>query len=193
MKDEVLATTNPMTVEAYIEFEERSDVRHEFIHGNLYPMPETTDYHNDLCINITQILKALLKIRGGVFKVRQENIKVQISSERDYTYPDIVVITDSRDFEDRYIKKYPPVIFEVMSKSSRTDDAVDKFIRYKNIASLQNYILVDSEKMLVEVRTKLDSGEWESETYLPSSGRFPVPALGLELTFEDVHEGVNVT
>lgn len=190
MKEDVLTSAHPMTVEEYIDFEERSEIRHEFIHGKLYPMPGTTDYHNDICINLTQILKSLLKALGN-YKVQQENIKIQITSEKDYTYPDVVVISDPRDFENRYIKKYPPVIFEVISKTSRLDDTVDKFIRYKNIASLQNYILVDSEKQLVEVRTKLENGDWEAATYLPSDIRFPVPALGVELTFEGVYEGVH--
>jgi Uma2 family endonuclease len=189
MKEETLVAAQPMTVEAYIASEERAEIRHEFINGNLIPMPGTTDYHNDICINLTHLLKSLLK-KVGNFKIHQENVKVQVTSERDYTYPDVVVLSDPRDFESRYIKKYPLVLFEVMSKNSRTEDAVDKFIRYKNIASLQNYILVDSEKMLVEVRTKLENGDWESEVHLPSEGSFPIPVLGITLSFEAVYEGV---
>ena len=77
-----------------------------------------------------------------------------------------------------------------MSKTSRIEDSSDKFIRYKNIESLRSYTLVDSEKQLVEVRTKLENGDWESETYLPANVRFQVPALSIELSFEDVYVGV---
>lgn len=191
MKEDVLTTATaarPMTVEEYIEFEERSEVRHEFIHGNLYPMPGTTDHHNHICQNLSFALRLLLKKLG--FRIFVEGVKVQISHQRDYTYPDVFVTSDPRDLEDRYIKKHPSVIFEVISKTSRLDDAVDKFIRYKNIESLQNYILVDSEKQWVEVRIKLENGSWEASTYLPSDERFPVPALGVDLTFEAVYEGV---
>lgn len=190
MKEEVLtAATHLMTEEEYIEFEERSEVRHEFIHGNLYPMPGTTDYHNNICQNLSFSLRLLLKQLG--FRIFVEGVKVQITHKKDYTYPDVFVTSDERDLEDPYIKKYPPVIFEVISKTSRLDDTVDKFIRYKNIESLQNYILVDSEKQIVEVRVKLENGDWEAMTYLPSDVRFPVPALGVELTFEAVYEGVS--
>jgi len=190
MKEYALTESRPMTVEEYIEFEERSDVRHEFIQNQLIPMPGTTDYHNELCINLTHLLKLYLK-SIGVFKVHQENVKVQILHERDYTYPDVLVTSDPRDFEDRYIKKYPSVIFEVISKSSRLEDSTDKFIRYQNIESLQNYILVDSEKPCVEVRHKTPSGIWEADVYLLSDGCFPVPALGLSLDFAGVYEGVS--
>jgi Uma2 family endonuclease len=190
LKEDVLTATaaRSMSVEEYIAFEERSEIRHEFINGTLYPMPGTTDDHNDICYNIKNALKQIIKN----LRVYTENVKAQITSVKDYTYPDVLVASDPRDLEDRYIKKYPPVIFEVISKTSRLDDTVDKYIRYKNIESLQNYILVDSEKQWVEVRTKLDNGEWEAATYLPSDERFPVPALGVELTFEAVYEGVAV-
>jgi Uma2 family endonuclease len=187
MKEETSTVAQPYMSEAeYIAFEEQSAIRHELINNQLIAMPGTTDKHNDICFNIKSILKHLLKN----LKVYTENVKVQISSDKDYSYPDVMVVTDARDFDNRYIKKYPPVIFEVMSKTSRTDDAVDKFIRYKNIESLQNYILVDSEKALVEVRVKMPEGHWESNTYLANDLAFPVPALGIELPLDGVYEDV---
>jgi Uncharacterized protein conserved in cyanobacteria len=189
MKKYAVADTPLMTVQEYVEFEERSELRHEFIDNQLIAMPGTTSFHNDICINLTQLLKSLLKGRG-VFKIHQENVKVQIESERDYTYPDVMVLSDPRDFDSPYIKKFPLVIIEVMSKSSRLEDSTDKFIRYKNIESLRDYILVDSEKPFVEVRHRADSGEWESGAYLPADGLFRLPSLGLELPFEAVYEGV---
>ncbi|MFN0174660.1 MAG: Uma2 family endonuclease [Saprospiraceae bacterium] len=190
MKKDVLTTSaHPMTVEEYLEFEERSEIRHEFVNNQLIPMPGTTDYHNQICQNLSFLLRMLLKMQG--FRIFVEGVKVQITSQRDYTYPDVFVTSDPRDLEDRYIKKHPSVIFEVMSKTSRIEDSADKFIRYKNIESLRNYILVDSEKQLVEVRVKVENGEWESEIYLPDNKNFPVPALGVELSFDDVYEGVS--
>lgn len=189
MKDEVLTTSHPMTVEEYIEFEERSEIRHEFINGNLIPMPGTTLFHNDICINLVMLLRSLLSKVD--YKIQQENVKVQISTEKDYTYPDVVVTSDKRDFKQRYVIQHPSVIFEVMSKNSRIEDAADKFIRYKNIESLQNYILVDSEKIFVEVRVKLENGDWEASTFLQSDERFSIPALGVELELLAVYEGVS--
>lgn len=79
-----------------------------------------------------------------------------------------------------------------MSKSSRLEDSSDKFIRYKNIESLQNYVLVDSEKKVAEVRTKRPDGTWEAVWFVEADGRFPVPSLGMELAFADVYEGVSL-
>ena len=192
MKEAILTTTAPlMTVEEYLEFEERSEIRHEFVNNQLIPMPGTTIFHNTICINLTFFLRSLLK--KGLYRIVQENVKIQVSSDRDYTYPGVAITCDQRDLgtQNDYFIKYPNVIFEVISKTSRTEDSVDKFIRYKNIESLQNYILIDSEKALIEVRIKLKNGDWESETYLPSNVHFPVPALDLVLTFDEVYEGIS--
>ena len=187
MKDEVSTTSRPMTVEEYIEFEERSEIRHEFINGNLIPIPGTTLDHNDICFNLKAALKQILKN----LRVQTENVKAQIGSENDYTYPDVIVTSDPRDADNQYIIQHPSVIFEVMSKSSRIYDSADKFILYKNIESLQNYILVDSEKIFVEVRVKSENGEWEASTFLQSDERFSIPALGVELELAAVYEGVS--
>ncbi len=191
MKEYTVTDTRPMTVEEYIDFEERSEIRHEFIDNQLIPMPGTTRFHNTICLNLAIMLRLLLK--KGAFDIFKENVKVQIAHGKDYVYPDIVVTNDPIDLtgNDAYFIKHPCVIFEVISKTSRIDDSADKFIRYKNIESLQNYILVDSEKAWVEVRYKTVEGEWEADTYLMSDGKFPVPALGVELNLNDVYEGIN--
>ena len=191
MKEYVLTDARNLTVEEYIAFEERSEIRHEFINNQLIPKPGTTLIHNTICLNLSFLLRILLKNQG--FKFFQENVKVQIAANKDYTYPDVVVTNNPLDLNgtDAYFVKYPSVIFEVISKTSRIDDQVDKFIRYKNIETLQNYILVDSEKVLVKVRYKTPAGDWEANTYLQADAQFPVPALGLDLAIDAVYEGVS--
>lgn len=76
-----------MTVEEYIAFEERSETLHEFVNNQLIPMPGITIFHNAICINLTFLLRTLLK--KGMFRIVQENVKIQISSTRDYIYPEV--------------------------------------------------------------------------------------------------------
>jgi Uma2 family endonuclease len=191
MKEYTVVNTSPMTVEEYIEFEENSEIRHEFIQNQLIPMSGTTRVHNTICLNLAFLLRLLLK--NDSYEIFQENVKVQISAGKDYSYPDVVITNDPIDLsgEDAYFIKHPCVIVEVISKSSRIEDSADKFIRYKGIESLQNYILVDSLKAWVEVRYKTTASDWEANTYLVSDGHFPIPALDIELNIADVYEGVS--
>lgn len=180
-----------MSVGAYLSYEETSEIRHEYINGELIPMPGTTLAHNLICGNLHFLLRTLLKTQGP-WLILVENVKARILSDSDYTYPDVMLTNHPDDFKSKYIVQFPSVIFEVMSKISRTEDAVDKFIRYKNIETLRNYILIDSEKRFAEVRTKQENGDWYSETYLPSDGALSIPVLNLELPFDGVYEGLDI-
>lgn len=186
MKEETLVLDRPMTVEEYIEFEERSELRHEMINQQLFEMPGATTFHNLICHNIYFIIRQLLKDKAC--KIFVEGVKVQVSENRDYLYPDLMVTCDERDARSKYIIKFPSAVFEVISKNSRIYDTADKFILYKNIESLKNYVLVDSEKCFVEVRERLENGDWEATTYFLEDEKFPVPALELELSFSAIYE-----
>lgn len=175
-----------MTVEAYIASEERAMVRHEYVDGHLIPMPGTTDLHNLICQRITFALWQMLK--KTACNVFMENVKVQITSAKHYTYPDIFVTCDERDKENAYIKKYPSVIVEVASPSTKVYDKTDKFLDYRKIASLRHYLIVDTDKDLVECYSTNDGKEWESETYIATSDVIPLTAIGVNLPLSAIYE-----
>ena len=186
MKNGNATKTRRMTVETYIAYEEAADVRHEFIDGELIPMPGTTDTHNTICGNIYIALRQLLK--NTSCKVFMENVKVQITNKKHYTYPDIFVTCDERDLEDAYIKKYPSVIVEVASPSTKVHDKTDKFLDYRKITSLRHYLIVDTEKEIVECYTTKDGKEWISETYVSKKDAVPLDAIEASLPLSAVYE-----
>jgi Uma2 family endonuclease len=173
-----------MTVEEYIAFEEESDVRHEFINGQLFEMPDTLDIHNHICGNIYMILRQLF--RGLQLRAYMENVKVRIKHDKDYTYPDVFV-TDERDVDNKTIKKFASVIIEVLSDKTRVYDKTDKFIRYQNIETLRHYLTVEPEKTLVECYSKQDDGSWEVETFTLISETIHLSALGIDLPLTEIY------
>jgi Uma2 family endonuclease len=180
-----LIETNTMTVEEYIAFEEKSETRHEFINGQLYEMPGTTDQHNDICFSITALLKRL--IRATPLRAYMESVKVRIKNDKDYTYPDVFV-TDDRDANSPVIKRYPSVIIEVLSDGTRVYDKTDKFIRYQKIESLKHYLTVEPDKTLVECYTKQADDSWEVETFTNISETILLSALNIQLPLRDIYE-----
>jgi Uma2 family endonuclease len=181
-----LIETPVMSVEEYIAFEEKSEVRHEFINGQLYEMPGTTDYHNHICGNIYIMLRQIFK--GTLARVFQENVKARILHDKDYTYPDVFVTDDERDEASRHIKRHPSVIIEVLSDKTRVYDKTDKFIRYQKIESLKHYLKVEPEKTLVECYTKQADGSWEVETFTHVSDVIPITALNIQLPLSEIYE-----
>jgi Uma2 family endonuclease len=177
--------TTQMTEDEYLAFEETSEVRHEFIHGKLYEMAGTTDFHNLICGNIYILLRLLLK--KTAYKVFSENIKLRISDKK-YTYPDVFATCDERDFASRTIKQYPTLIVEVLSDSTRVYDKTDKFILYQQIPTLKYYLTVEPEKPLVECYALQDDGTWEVETYTTLQEIIKLSFLNIELPMVDIYE-----
>lgn len=111
-----------------------------------------------------------------------ENVKVQITPAKDYTYPVSYDCRQPARFDNEYIVKLPSVIFEVISKKkTRLADTVDKFIRYQKIESLQHYTLVDSKQASVEVRVKQSDGSWGTEVFPLPTANFPFRLWALNL------------
>lgn len=112
-----LLKNNQLTVEEYFLTEQRSEVRHEFINGNLYEMSAASREHHKLCKKLLFIFEELLGNKG--YEIFMENMKVKIPNERNYYYPDIIVTRENQTDENRYTQFEPVLLAEVVSNFSR--------------------------------------------------------------------------
>ena len=173
------------TVDEYILLDEASDIRHEFINGQLYDMSGATDLHNEICFNLTLLFKTLLGKKG--FKVYMEGVKCKIQGEEYYTYPDVFITNDASDQENKYIKQHPSLIVEVLSDSTRKYDTVDKFIQYQKIDALQYYILVEPEVYSVHCFSKDEQGEWQAAIFTKLKEIIELKLLSINLPIQLIY------
>lgn len=185
MKNETVNIAQPMSVEDYIKFEETAEVRHEYDYGNLTPMPGTSDRHNDVCFFLRLLLYNLLKDKG--FRIYHENVNLQVEAGGRYRYPDVFATRDPRDFDNRYIKAFPELIVEVVSPESRITDTVDKFLLYRQIPSVNYYLLVDTQTTHIELRSRLENDQWESAVFTRLSDEIPLPLLEVSLPVQSIY------
>lgn len=183
---EASVRSKKMSVAEYIRFEERSDIRHEFDNGKLIAMAGTTDKHNDICHNIKAALKKQLKHTNC--RIQVENVKVRIGENKRYTYPDVFVTCDDRDLADAYIKRYPSVIFEVLSDGTRVYDKTAKFMLYQKIETLQHYILIEPETIDIEIFSKNEKGEWSAQSLHQLMDNLILSALNISVLVADIYE-----
>ncbi len=151
-------------------------------------MAGTSKTHNLICIWLVNMI--LNQLKGQKYAIFQENVKVQITHEKDYTYPDVVLTFDQVDIsseESQYILKKPTLIVEVLSPSTRVYDRTDKFIQYRKIESLKYYLLVDSERVFVECMAKNTEGVWESEIYTQITEKVILSELNIEIPLSDIY------
>lgn len=173
------------SVEEYFALEAQSEIRHEFYYGNIYDMPGTSILHNELCQMIWMLLRQ--QISYNKFSITIESVKVQISGEEIFLYPDIVVGQKAINPGSTYLVENPILIAEVLSDSTRRYDSTDKFIQYRKIESLQYYLLVEPEKKVVIFYEKDKVGIWSAKTFTEDHESVNLPVLNASIQLGDIY------
>jgi Uma2 family endonuclease len=170
----------PMTEEAYFQLEADSGIRHEYIDGQVYAMVGSALNHNRIAMNVAREFGNHLK--DTPCETFSADIKVRVGS--DYVYPDVVV--DCHATDNMLVS--PVIIVEVLSKSTRKKDTTQKLIRYINLPSLQEYVLIEQDIVSVQVLRRTNA--WQPDYYyLGDSVTFD--AIGVTLTVDSIYERVD--
>jgi Uma2 family endonuclease len=176
--------------EDYLALEQNSPIRHEYRQGLVYAMAGSSDYHDEIALNLIELLRAHLRARAGNQRceVRSGNVKVNYAADFFY-YPDAFVTCDPRDLEDRYIKRHPKLIVEVLSSSTEAFDRGEKFRDYQQIEALEEYVLIAQDRMLVKCYRR--GKGWEGQQYQAGEG-VVLNSVGLDFAIELLYQGVQL-
>lgn len=171
----------------YLEWEKRQSQRHEYIRGEAFAMTGTTDRHNDISGNFYTLLRQHL--RGTPCRVYMADVKVRVEKADCGFYPDIQVTCAENDHADRYVKRSPVLVVEVLSESTASFDLGDKFAAYQQLDSLREYVLVDQERIRVQVYHRRD-GQWWVDSIGPG-GQLRLDSVDLECPVETLYEDLS--
>ena len=177
-----------LTVSEYLQLELESEVRHEYIAGEVYAMAGASEEHNLIRGNI--YVKFRQHLRGSGCRVFSSDMKVKIEDLDIFYYPDILVTCDAEDRE-KYFKKSPCLLVEVLSNATKRTDKYEKLVNYLEIKSLQEYVIVSQERVKVEVYRKDENGNWNA-TVLGETDVLSLESVGLKMTVAEIYEGVDI-
>jgi Uma2 family endonuclease len=174
-------TTNLLSIDEYLAGELESQVRHEYVDGEVYVMVGASDRHGLITLNLAGLLSQRLPERCLVFS---SDMKVRIqTAERDiFYYPDVLVSCDPRDREP-YFRQYPCLAAEVLSTHTARLDRFEKFLFYQQIDTLEEYLLVAQDYRQVEVFRRSD--QWQGTRY--TKGEVPLRSVDLGVTIEALY------
>jgi len=178
-----------LTVEEYLDGEQRSEVRHEYIGGVVYAMAGSSIDHNLIALNFTSAFRSHLA--GERCRVLMADVKVwlEIAGDDVFYYPDVMVGCDPRDTEKFYLR-HPKVIVEVLSESTERTDRREKLLSYMRIESLEAYVLVAQDKSEVTI---LQRGKnWQAEVLRGPEQTIQIDSLQFTLPLSALYEGVAV-
>ncbi len=180
-----------ISVEEYFEMEKHSEIRHEYYDGEVFAMAGTSLNHNEIIQNIAGVLRPTFRPKGC--KILLESVKLEAIKHFYYPYPDLMLTCDAEDMDAEYIIKKPTLIIEVLSKSSVLNDRVTKLRRYKNIPSLQYYLIVSQYEFLVESYSRVDdSSSWLYDVYEDKNDVINFSKLDFKLSLSAIYEGIKM-
>lgn len=178
-----------ISVEDYLAGETASQLRHEYVGGDIYAMAGSSVEHNQIAGNI--YAACLQRLRAGPCRAVFADIKLFLSllGEDIFYYPDVMVSCDSRD-TDRLYFRFPRIIFEVSSQSTERIDRHEKRAAYQNIETLQEYVIVSQERTEVTIFRR--STNWATELHAGPEQIATFESIGLRLPLSQIYEGVSL-
>ena len=180
-----------MTIEEYLAFENEAIEKHEYYQGEIFAMSGASRNHNEIFSNL--FVDIGTKLKGKNCKPYGSDLRIHVPKNTLYTYPDISIICGEMDLTDDHFDTAtnPSVIIELLSGSTRNYDKGEKFTLYRDIDSLQEYILVDTEKIYVEKHIRHADNSWQLTDYRTMEDSFTISTINVSFLLKDVYEGIS--
>jgi Uma2 family endonuclease len=185
------AQTQPrLTPEQYLELERAAEFRHEYYNGRMYAMPGGTYHHVRIIANFAANLHGLLRKRPCA--VLTSDMRIRVSPEGLYTYPDVVVVCGEPKFGDGRSDTLvnPTLLIEVLSPSTEAYDRGFKAEQYRKIETLKEYALVSQFSAHVEVVRRHENGRWLLSEYSGVETACQFESVDCSVALSDVYEGI---
>ena len=181
-----------MSIEEYLKMENAADEKSEYYKGEIFAMSGAKVPHNTIATNFLGIL--FNKLKGKKCKPYNSDQRIHIPMNTLFTYPDISIICGEIITlnNDDFNVLNPTVIIEVLSRSTRNYDRGEKFKLYRDIATLKEYILADSESIHIEVFRLNENGHWELEEYNSLSDKVIIKAIDETIALSEIYDGVPI-
>ena len=180
----------PLSPAEYLDREEKSPVKCEYVNGEIYAMAGGKRRHNLIASNL------LYRARGAAIGPRSgcqvfgSDMKIHVETHNSFYYPDLSVCCDPSDRDDLFLSR-PCFIVEVLSPSTALIDRREKRASYTTLESLREYVIVDQDRMLVEIY-RHESHGWRGYLLNQQDDVMESSCLGLRVSLQQIYEGVEL-
>ncbi len=182
---------NYISQEEYLETERAAFEKHEYYQGEIFAMSSASIKHNRIFSNF--FLDIGTKLKGKDCQPYGSDLRIHIPKNTLFTYPDISIICGNPDLADDQFDTAtnPTVIIELLSKSTRNYDKGEKFTLYRDIDSLKEYILIDTEKIYAEKHIRNIDNSWQLTDYKSLNDSFMIESVQLKFLLKEIYEGLS--
>jgi Uma2 family endonuclease len=175
------------SLEEYVRLERYSNVRHEFLDGQIYAMAGGTPEHGLYAANVIRLLG--LQLAGRRCRVHTSDVRIRVQATGLVSYPDVSIVCGQveRDAGDRDAVVNPVVLVEVTSRSTEEYDRGEKLEHYKQVPALRAVVFVAHDALRLDVVRRREDGDWAVVSAV-SGGTLHLEAIGCELAVDEVYK-----
>ena len=177
-----------LSPEEYLAVERKAEYKSEYLDGVMYAMAGGSERHNLIAANI--IIAIGVQLRDRPCRVYPSDLKVRVPNSKRFFYPDISVVCGETKFADaeRDVILNPVLIVEVLSESTAAFDRGKKFLSYQQIDSLQEYLLVSQDEVIVERYIKQNNDTWLYTKAVGLDETITLPSIECEVALRDIYD-----
>ena len=182
--------TKRYTPQEYLELERKAETKSEYYRGEIFAMSGASRVHNLLAGNLFALIWS--QLRGRPCVVFSSDMRVKVDWSGLYTYPDLSALCGEPEFDDEQLDTLlnPNLLIEVLSPSTEDYDRGGKFELYRQIPSLQDYVVVAQDRVFVEHHTRSDDGSWRLVDYRSPDDELLLKSIDCRLRLAEVYERV---
>jgi Uma2 family endonuclease len=176
----------------YLAAERVADEKHEYFDGEVIVTQGASLKHEDIVSNLVRELGN--KLNGKDCRIRASNLRTASPSFHSFTYPDATIVCGEAQLSDDNfdVLQNPVVIFEVVSKSSVSNDYARKWMYYRQVPSLNEYVLINSfEKIQVDIYRRNADNTWTFQSYSQPEELLQLHSVGISILMSDIYENIN--
>lgn len=178
--------------EEYWALEDAAETKHEWFDGEIFAMPRVSPEHCVVAANAGANLGS--QLRGTTCRIVGSDQQVRVEATGLITYPDLVVYCEPYRFEPRHPNTLlnPLVIIEVLSPSTANYDRTAKLDNYRQIASLQDVLLIEPERVRVEWFHRLPNDQWLHHVETTLENAITLHSINCTLALNEIYQTIEL-
>jgi len=179
-----------VTPEEYLALERAAERKSEYLDGEIIGMTGASRRHSLIAANLIREIGQQLK--GRSCEVLTGDMRIRVPATGLYTYADVVAVCGEPALADGHFDTLtnPAVLIEVLSPSTQDYDRGTKFVHYRTLDSLREYLLVSQDRPRVEQYTRQEDGNWLLSEKADLAATVILPSIGCQLAMAEIYDRV---
>lgn len=179
-------------IEKYLDRENKSDIKHEFLNGKIRKRPGSSYNHNKIAANFIISIGQLINEKKLPFEVISSDQKIYIPQLHQILYPDALVVYQKPEFwnQRKDVLLNPILIVEILSTSTVAYDTTTKLMSYKHILSFKEYVMVNQDKKGIETWYREEEHLWRETVYHEEDTSLELKSVGINIDIEKIYRNI---